>query len=284
MIKHIDINVLLDAFNIFVVGCLLLSLTRTAWHAGIEKLNFTMRKILIAGIIAFAAHIPPHVRLPFIGRAFSGISLHISILAIYYIYAMVPEYYSEYIRLKMDVSRIFSRAAHITALAGSIIWTAAVPLRLMTDGGRVPDIVRALNWIGQVPGVAVGVISLVLIVRHREALTREERIVFVLYLFIPIIGYMLWFLHPPADMFTTFLTVAFLFAYGEINIKSNRMLGEQAARDRTRALAARLQPDEILGELDRISGLCLTDPEAARDALDEFSTQLRGKVGQINRF
>ena len=280
-ISSVQIRAVLDVVNILVCLSLLLSIRRSLWHMSLQPLNRSLRRILIAGIAAFAADIPPSLTNPFAQGTFPTVSMCFSILAIYYIFAMVPRYYSEYISLRTAVPGTFSRLAFRAGIIGSIIWIIDLFLRLREETAVVSAMMQISRLLGQVPGFVIECLMLVLLCRFRDVLTGREKRALLFYLLFPPAVYILWFLHPPVDLFNTMLTVALVFAYGEINMKSNLMLQEQAARDRTLALEARLKPEEVLGELDRISGLCLEDPEAAQDAIDEFSTHLRGIIKDL---
>lgn len=278
MITSLEARPILDIFNIFVCLSLLLSIGRSLWHTSLRPLNRIQRRILVAGIAAFAADIVSSVTRSLAGGTISTVCMCISVLAIYYIFAMVPRYYSEYIRLQTAIPDTYSVLAIRTAAVGSLIWIVDLALHLQEQTEGILAAERVCRMLGQVPGFVIEILLLVLLCRYRDVLTGREKRVIVFYLLFPTAAYLLWLIHPPVDLFNTLLTVALVFAYGEINIKSNLMLQEQAARDRTLALEARLKPEEVTEELDRISRLCLEDPEAARDALDEFSTHLREKI------
>jgi LytS/YehU family sensor histidine kinase len=50
------------------------------------------------------------------------------------------------------------------------------------------------------------------------------------------------------------------------------------AKSKVKLLAEQISPHYIYNSLQSISGLCTTDPEAAREAIETFSEYLRGNL------
>lgn len=136
-------------------------------------------------------------------------------------------------------------------------------------------------------------LTVIILIKHRDTLTKSQLIVFSIYLMMPLISL-------PVQMFihglnfsniTTMLIVIIIFLFVQIE-QTKLLLKEEKEVAKTKLaltqsnnalVLSQIQPHFLYNALTSIYRLCDVKPEAAKEAISNFSKYLRGNLDSIKQ-
>ena len=167
-----------------------------------------------------------------------------------------------------------------------------VPIFYYIDASNV-YMRTSLYGLTMVPAFLNIILTVIILIKHRDTLTKSQLIVFSIYLMMPLISL-------PVQMFihglnfsniTTMLIVIIIFLFVQIE-QTKLLLKEEKEVAKTKLaltqsnnalVLSQIQPHFLYNALTSIYRLCDVKPEAAKEAISNFSKYLRGNLDSIKQ-
>ena len=240
-----------------------------------HKKNFSL--LLVCNIISLITFEIDHIRVLDQYPLLHGINILFLSVSFYLEEIYFAMFVLADIKETDQCDRIIGYSIHTAAMAGMIIWV--LPEFGIIDLNRSP-----LFLLGQVPGWAVTILIITLILKNKKRLGHKATFLYLLYLSIPMIGMIMRNVTgiPGLQHFST--TVALLLIHTIVNTEQSRELQEQQRKNevnKNRIMLTQLKPHFIYNSLNTIYYLCEKDPKEAQKAIDQFSSYLRGNLDSL---
>lgn len=142
-----------------------------------------------------------------------------------------------------------------------------------------------LFWLSQIYPVAILIVDLILVLKHRKVLKSKELISFLSYIMFPTVALLLKIPFRSVTLTYIAATFAMLIVYLGVYAEQNKRLKEsemELASMRVSIMLSQIQPHFLYNSLSTIQALCTRNPEQARDALGDFSKFLRGNMDSLS--
>ena len=193
-------------------------------------------------------------------------------------------------RMRLHMMNIPNRTAGyavtLICLLSAMLWLFAIPdewFVAIEDGTFQRGV---LYGAGQIGGVAVFIIDLILILRHRKALGKQGTRVHLTYVLVPVIAGVYRYLFHGDSILCIAWGVSSILIFITTQVNYSRRLREQElllAQERAAIVMTQIQPHFLYNTLNTIYHLCGSAPKKAQTATGLFSDYLRENLESINR-
>ena len=197
-----------------------------------------------------------------------------------------------YFILYLDVYSREEDRISLPAMIGSIISVIYGIFWFITDyvGGiyiQDADSIThgSLYILGQVGGYVTGILSVVILIRRWKDFNRRERLGFVMFIFVPLIGSLFKSILKDITAMPLFVTISIVFIHSFIQTNREMLLKQQQAdlaRMQADLVTNRLKPHFIYNALNTIYALCDLSTEETKNAISLFAGYLRTALVDID--
>lgn len=142
-----------------------------------------------------------------------------------------------------------------------------------------------LYYVGQLGGYITGILSIILLLVHWKAYVRNERIGFLIFIFIPLIGSIFRGLLPGLIAMPVLVTISVFIIQCFVQFNREMVIERQKAEIagmRADILMSRMKPHFIYNVLNTIYALCDISADRAKEAISMFSKYLRKSMVDID--
>lgn len=166
---------------------------------------------------------------------------------------------------------------------GALFWIYSISTNLFgyMEGGAF---VRGeAYYLGAIPGMWTVAVMLIILIRNAGRISTRKLIVTIIYISMPFLAITLR--RFGIELLLVGISVSLMLIYTFIDIeqmRGKRQLEVESMSATTSALLSQIQPHFMFNSISTIMSLCNSDPDAARNALGDFSTFLRGNLDSIN--
>ena len=143
----------------------------------------------------------------------------------------------------------------------------------------------SLYILGQVGGYVTGILSVVILIRRWKDFNRRERLGFVMFIFVPLIGSLFKSILKDITAMPLLVTISIVFIHSFIQTNREMLLKQQQAdlaRMQADLVTNRLKPHFIYNALNTIYALCDLSTEETKNAISLFAGYLRTALVDID--
>ncbi len=196
-------------------------------------------------------------------------------------------YLYEYLRLKTSVSKKPFITINIIGVGIILISIIASFLELYVRFDEHNNYIRqSTYWIAYVCLALAILICLIIVLQHAKTLKKLEWGSLVIYLTVPIIGYVFenmipdFYVAAAGASLTTFL----IYLNIQVDLKSQLQLKEsELIENRIAIMFSQIQPHFLFNSLSAIENLCDIDIDKTKMAINDFAHYLRGNLEAIGQ-
>lgn len=216
-------------------------------------------------------------------------ALHIGTFILFLSGCLIPWVYSLYIYTYMSTKAEMKKwvipviNSIFAVNAGFLFLSVFNGLYYYIDEGNLYQRGDAF-WLSQLLPLAMLVFDMVIILCHGKVLHLREKIAFISYIMLPVIGVVIQTATYGVSATYVACTISIFIIFLCIQ-SEQRLLSEQQTRDLDKAqfliTLSQIQPHFLYNSLQGIKQLCDSDPQRASEALGHFSFYLRGNLDSL---
>lgn len=145
---------------------------------------------------------------------------------------------------------------------------------------------QSLFWITQIWGIVGGFIDVIILVKYRKYLSKNNFIAMISYIVLPLVAMIIQIFVYGIALLNIAITVSFLFMFIAAQLEQSKMLASQERKNsemQMKIMLSQIQPHFLYNSLNSIYYLCDKDKEAAQKAISDFSDYLRGNMDSLKQ-
>ena len=145
---------------------------------------------------------------------------------------------------------------------------------------------QSLFWLTQIWGIVGSFIDVIILVKYRKYLSKNNFIAMISYIVLPLVAMIIQIFVYGIALLNIAITVSFLFMFIAAQVEQSKMLASHERKNsemKMKIMLSQIQPHFLYNSLNSIYYLCDKDKEAAQKAISDFADYLRGNMDSLKQ-